>query len=116
MKRSADDDNHESSPPSIVELGRQEQIDNFRAAVMYYAESVNGDILHELGSDPRYLVVIITKFEESISDCDRGLDKSWFLGLVKVGKRGKVKMLTDKKTRSVSEGWGRVHNWVRYNV
>ncbi len=83
---------------------------------MHFAESVNGDILHELGFDPRHFIGIITKFEESILDCDGGLNKSWFLGLVKVGKRGKVEMLTDKKTQSVSEGWGRVDDWVRYNV
>ena len=96
MKRSADDE--ESGSPPVIVLETQEEIDDFCAAVMHFAETVERDIQHEEGFNPERFASLIREFEDSVSDCDARLEKSWFSALVKVGENGDVVTLTDKKS------------------
>jgi len=114
MKRSTD--SVKSAPLPVIELETQKEIDDFRAAIMDFSRSVNQDIRHEVGFDPKHFVLIIRKFEESVTECDEDLEKFWFSALIKVGENGKVGMLTDKKTRKVRKGRGTARKWLRYSI
>ena len=102
MKRSAED--KESLPPPVIELETQEEIDDFHAAILRFAETVNRDVQNKRGFDPEHFKGIIEKFEESVTDCHKELEGGWFSALVKVGERGKVMTLTNQGTRKVREG------------
>ena len=114
MKRSAEDE--ESGSPLVIVLETQEEIDDFRAAVMHFAKTVERDIQHEEGFDPEHFAGIIRDFEESMTECDAKLEKSWFSALVKVGENGDVVTLTDKKSQKVRKRDGEGPQVVCHNV
>ena len=54
--------------------------------------------------------------DRSVTDCHAKLEKSWFSALVKVGEKGDVVTLTDKKSRKVRKGDGEGPRVVCHNV